>query len=442
MIKVWLTFIMLGSVLADPPKKPKSVEAPPVIIKKLAKAKPEAISNLRPTVTALGQIEIDYLAKWFKKSSRKTIEKYALDNPIIGIKGPDGDVYIIRGQYQVAALKQAGKRKALISILSDHSKLSPTDFWDHLVQKYRVAPRTHKAKAMRLEDLPTKFSDIKNAPYQSLVHYLKRKKLIDENLSYFQQHNLAVRLRYRLPGIELEDSKDLRNYSSKAAQILNEPVIDVSVDRLYPTQASIGELEVKQKKERFAQMSFEEQSNYLDRKPIIGVRGPDGQIYLIDGHHKTKAFINAGVEKVPVNIVYDFSQQFGPGEMNDFWIDMESRGWAYPYDNQGLRMAYRDLPKTLKMLEDDPYRSLAWYIRKSAVYSKETDLSGKPFLEFEWAEFIRKKMPDLELNSVADLEKIADEVLAIVQSEDAFSLRGHLKGISQIKCLLTNPYPQ
>jgi len=46
------------------------------------------------------------------------------------------------------------------------------------------------------------------------------------------------------------------------------------------------------------------------------------------------------------------------------------------------------LPEKIKMLQDDPYRSLAWLVRKNGGYKK----TAIPFAEFKWARYFRKKI--------------------------------------------------
>ena len=42
---------------------------------------------------------------------------------------------------------------------------------------------------------------------------------------------------------------------------------------------------------------------------------------------------------------------------------MDFHGWTHPYDSKGRRRQYSELPKTIKTMEDDPYRSLAGELR-------------------------------------------------------------------------------
>ena len=63
----------------------------------------------------------------------------------------------------------------------------------------------------------------------------------------------------------------------------------------------------------------------------------------------------------------------------------ESRNWSHPFDNEGKRLNFRDMPKTLSNLADDPFRSLAGALKRAGGYKKNNSL----FSEFRWADFLR-----------------------------------------------------
>ena len=56
---------------------------------------------------------------------------------------------------------------------------------------------------------------------------------------------------------------------------------------------------------------------------------------------------------------------------------MDHRRWVHPHAF-GKRYDYRDLPKSIAKLEDDPFRSLAGELHRAGGFSKET----APFSEF------------------------------------------------------------
>lgn len=63
---------------------------------------------------------------------------------------------------------------------------------------------------------------------------------------------------------------------------------------------------------------------------------------------------------------------------------MERRNLIYPYA-QGQRHNFEDMPKTLRELADDPFRSLTARIHRACQYAKDPT----PFAEFQSADFLR-----------------------------------------------------
>ena len=71
-----------------------------------------------------------------------------------------------------------------------------------------------------------------------------------------------------------------------------------------------------------------------------------------------------------------------------FWGVMDNKRWVYPYDAKGERRHFKDLPKSISDLKDDPFRSLAGELRRIGGFAKDTT----PFSEFLWADFLRRQM--------------------------------------------------
>ena len=67
---------------------------------------------------------------------------------------------------------------------------------------------------------------------------------------------------------------------------------------------------------------------------------------------------------------------------------MDNRSWMHPFDAKGERRHYRDIPKSVTELVDDPFRSLAGELRRAGGFAKDTT----PFSEFLWADFLRRRM--------------------------------------------------
>ena len=65
---------------------------------------------------------------------------------------------------------------------------------------------------------------------------------------------------------------------------------------------------------------------------------------------------------------------------------MSERRWIYLYDEKGEGpLSVSQLPQDVTELRDDPYRSLAWKLRKVGGYRK----TNFHYSEFTWANFFR-----------------------------------------------------
>jgi hypothetical protein len=90
----------------------------------------------------------------------------------------------------------------------------------------------------------------------------------------------------------------------------------------------------------------------------------------------------------------------------------------HPFDVDGVRRAYDDLPRSIAGLADDPYRSLAGELRRAGGFAKDTT----PFSEFLWADFLRRRLKRKALD--ANFEKAVERALTLAKSRDADYLPG------------------
>ena len=101
-----------------------------------------------------------------------------------------------------------------------------------------------------------------------------------------------------------------------------------------------------------------------------------------------------------------------------FWGVMDNKRWVYPYDAEGERRHFKDLPKSITDLVDDPFRSLAGELRRSGGFAKDTT----PFSEFLWADFLRRQMSREKVE--ANFGKAMEKSLELAKSKDAVYLPG------------------
>jgi len=191
----------------------------------------------------------------------------------------------------------------------------------------------------------------------------------------------------------------------------------VEIDKVHPTQCAIGYLEVDQRGEKIARMSPKKLKSYItDHLPLI-VIGPRSVPYLIDGHHLCFALLKYHVaDRVEARVEANWRDL----SAEEFWKSMRKHGWVYPYDNKGQGpIDPEKLPQHVLKMTDDPYRSLAWAVRKRAGYVKTLD----SFAEFQWANFLRSQV--VIANTPTGFEQAVDDALKIVHSPEAKKLPGY-----------------
>ena len=151
---------------------------------------------------------------------------------------------------------------------------------------------------------------------------------------------------------------------------LREPVLHTTpILSLRPTQITLGMVEVHQKRDAWRQKSAQDLTQFLESHMVPTIVGLGGAHYLIDHHHLARALYETGVESVFVTVVADLSRLTA----DHFWNMMDFHGWTHPYDGRGRRRPFSDLPRTVKSMEDDPYRSLAGELRTIGGFAKEFD---------------------------------------------------------------------
>ena len=187
------------------------------------------------------------------------------------------------------------------------------------------------------------------------------------------------------------------------------PILD-----LRPTQMTVGMREVKEKRKRFQEQDDEKLSKTLGKHMIPVVIGPDKRYYVVDHHHMARALHEEGIKDILVTVIGDLRMV----EKDAFWGVMDNKRWVYPYDAKGERCHFKDLPKSIKDLKDDPYRSLAGELRRAGGFAKDTT----PFSEFLWADFLRRVVPRKVVED--HFSKALEKALAAAKTHDAIYLPG------------------
>jgi hypothetical protein len=196
---------------------------------------------------------------------------------------------------------------------------------------------------------------------------------------------------------------------------VREPILHpVAIDELRPTQITVGMREVDAKRKAWRAAKAPKAAEFLGRHMIPVILGPKQRPYIIDHHHLARALLEEGVEHVLVTVVANLRRL----ERDAFWFVLENRNWMHAFDDQGRRRGYQDIPKSVKELVDDPFRSLAGELRLAGGYAKDTT----PFSEFLWADFLRRRLKRKQVEK--DFGRALKQALRLAKSAEADYLPG------------------
>ena len=189
----------------------------------------------------------------------------------------------------------------------------------------------------------------------------------------------------------------------------------VPLESLRPTQVTVGMRAVKHMRLRLENLGPKAVRKILARRPIPAVKGPGGALFIIDHHHLGLALWHAQVESACACVIDDKSG-LAPGA---FWRRMELEGKLHPFDEDGRRVPVAALPVGLHELRHDPFRDLAWEVRKAGGFRK----SRIPFAEFQWARFFRERIAMSTLRR--DPDGAFEKAIRLSLSRSAAELPGY-----------------
>lgn len=191
----------------------------------------------------------------------------------------------------------------------------------------------------------------------------------------------------------------------------------VAIKDLHPTQAVVGEREVKEKTDKINGMGDAKLKDYIEEKTVPVVIGPDNVLYMIDHHHTMLALLRSGrSDTCLAKVVANFSEDNVPA----FWQEMEKKHWVYLKNGQGQTITPLQIPAHLSQLQNDPYRSLAGTVRDLGGFNK----SKKPFAEFAWANYFRSRVQIGEGQGAWD--EAVKQAMAIAHDSAASKLPGYI----------------
>jgi hypothetical protein len=170
---------------------------------------------------------------------------------------------------------------------------------------------------------------------------------------------------------------------------------------LQPLQGAVGMEEVRVKAKDIVDHEKKKRVA-LAYDPIKLVRSPGYYtlLYITDHHHGARAWLEAG--HTMGTCVIQSAAKFET-EPSQFWADLKKRKLVREADKNGNPITVRQgpmqlgdfpdnpLPRKLSDLPDDPYRTLAWRVRKGDGFCRALMTGKIEFAEFQWADWLRKR---------------------------------------------------
>jgi len=196
---------------------------------------------------------------------------------------------------------------------------------------------------------------------------------------------------------------------------LVQPILNpVKIKDLRPTQITVGMREVERKASEWRGRAQDEAGHYLGERMIPAVIGPDKRPWIVDHHHLALALHLEGVETVLISVLARLDHL----PKRRFFAFMDAHNWLHPYDEEGQPRPWKDIPRHVGDLIDDPYRSLAGEVREAGGFAK----TPTPYSEFLWADYFRDHIRKRMLEE--KYPKALERALIVSRAHDARHLPG------------------
>jgi len=153
-----------------------------------------------------------------------------------------------------------------------------------------------------------------------------------------------------------------------------------------------------------------------DMKTVV--IGPQGKLYLTDGHHTFSAFWDAdgGAVNHQLKVWVKVTDNLSHLSEVEFWSQMKASKKVWLKDGANKAIVTGQLPQQIGLasLGNDPYRALVYFTRDAGYIVPD---NSTEFLEFYWADWLRNK-PVVDLANY-DLLDTASYSAAILKASQA-----------------------
>lgn len=185
----------------------------------------------------------------------------------------------------------------------------------------------------------------------------------------------------------------------------------ILIDDLRPTQLKLGLEDVARRAKKMALLGASELNVLLKKKSIPYVVGPKKEIYIVDHHHLCRALWTIDKKRA---LLGEELADWSDLDNKQFWKKMDSSGYCWAIDSHGHRRPYSAIPKHIRELTDNVWRSLARAVRGRAFTNQDT-----PFQEFIWGDYFRTFMSERLIKQDFELaQKVATSISHLKEAED------------------------
>jgi hypothetical protein len=190
---------------------------------------------------------------------------------------------------------------------------------------------------------------------------------------------------------------------------------------LKPMQIPAGMIEVQSKAEDLRALKKKEADAWLRERSVPVVEDYKGRKRPVDHHHEARAAWEAGFDEMYTHRYLDdeLHGRLKALPRDKFYAVTRAMGLFYDRDQFGAGPHDPNhLPEDVRGMADDPFRSIAWQVRKRGGYEK----TSVPFAEFRWAAYFREHVKTYPTR--ADFEAAVVEALKIAHDAAARDLPG------------------